>query len=1219
MKKKITIFIILVILGMIASPVQITKADGDVIPHADYIKIISPYNNQNLCIGTKVMVRFNSSYNMLNGPIVIELSKNDNPTSNIDWIELNYTLQIDSVLKGKYNFEILDFGLPLSRKLRVRSSNRAVEDIVNVKLSYEPVLNHAKWVDNSSTDGNDSRKPLIFVHGIGLSFIKNGFSIHLKPEEASWDKLLTYLDSNGLFNTYKPYIFMYDSNDTDETKPNVDSDGVYQVSHKLANAINNDPILRSKNLTFIAHSMGGLVTRSLMAFWSINNKPAGEVIDKVITLFTPHRGSPLTNFPPNNVYSLTKLETNSLFINDISWDTNYKEFPLAMKSELNQVIQNNNLLFMLNNNHTYDNKVIPYYGTNKELATPFIDLGIRDLIKEQWSKIKTYSELEKNDSLYFGENDGVVPEISGKGEGLFSNSQKFENYDHIGWVAGGSAFENLYLSVFNNLSSDSTPPSCTTPPGKVTGLTCSYDKSTKKMYTSWSAPSSCCSITKYIIEINDGSGSKTYDEKTTSRVFTMQADARFCLRVKAVNCNGEGTFSDECCCGEKPPCIPTKPNKPVITYDKTKKILKVCWQPSTVPKGCCRVTNYFIGYMMNGSKEKFIDNKDKLCYEFVNVEVNTKLKIRVLAKDCNKIPSLWSDTADYPPLPCKDLPLKPSKPKLTVDCAKKMLKVCWQPSTVPSGCCGITNYNVWYSVNGKEKPVINNMTNICKDFSGVKYKDVYCVKVQAKNCNGLSAWSESTCFTVSCSEPTKDVPSTPGKPVASMDCTTKTISFSWQGSAVPSGVCGVTNYLVGYLANGTEKIFDAKSSTTIKWDNAPNGTTYCVRVKARNCNGDSAWSESTCFTVDCKEKPVDSMAIPYWPLDGSTVYSDKPTLKWNCEMPPANLKGYEIKVYPTQDCNDSNYTDEVITTNKFWEPTRIVYGRMYYWKVRCVTNDSPPRYGKWSKVYSFKTEVKPAQKIITKASVLYAQNTYSGELPLYDSCFYMNFGFFGFEVNEECLISIEVYQGDKKEDVMDNKYNPKKAPFWNINRHRIYPNPKGIFDGTLYNTITPSPALPIGNYWWRYKAISNSNREEDWTWISVSGPHFMLLNYIPEPVRCTWDTRPFGSKYEISSIPVDINNQSFKNAKTDWSVDVGTLEPFPGNLQLDFPFFYVPSGNDYYATFTCYVEYRGRRYGPFTYKLKVGNPPTNMNPEKMSSYAQGLFTNKQRMFEPLAL
>jgi len=354
------------------------------------------------------------------------------------------------------------------------------------------------------------------------------------------------------------------------------------------------------------------------------------------------------------------------------------------------------------------------------------------------------------------------------------------------------------------------------------------------------------------------------------------------------------------------------------------------------------------------------------------------------------------------------------------------------------------------------------------------------------------------------------------------------------------------------------------------------------------CNNDKVYIIKKNINISC-EKPVVAVPVPMLPINNSTVYTREPKLEWSCK-PPQNLKGYEIGIYPTIQCDENNFVDKCTVSNKtHYYASKLQIGKTYYWKVRCVINDDQEPYGKWSLIYSFKVDQKSPDKLITSAMVIFHQNDYSGELPLYDRAYNESFDFFNFQVNEECLISVELYKDQVN----------LGAPFWKTNdEFRAFPN-----RGEFYNTLNPGK-LPPGKYWWRYKARW-IDKEQDWTWVNeqknIASPHFILEDYIPEPTAMHINVTPFGQKYTVLGAPIDKNSVNVRDFKISWSVDIGTIERITIiDTILEHQIYYIPSGNDYYANITCYVNYRGKEYGPFTYKLKVGNPPeTNKSNHKM--------------------
>lgn len=141
-------------------------------------------------------------------------------------------------------------------------------DTHNVALLYSStkVLNYG---DSASTNPyllttvfttpNPTGPPVIFVHGMGATI-------------AEWDSLFISLDA-GFKSRHNVYAYQYNWQDSIMINGRILKDSV--TSKGLVN-----PIL-------VAHSMGGLVSRAYVA--------SGGQITKLVTLGTPHTGTPLAN------------------------------------------------------------------------------------------------------------------------------------------------------------------------------------------------------------------------------------------------------------------------------------------------------------------------------------------------------------------------------------------------------------------------------------------------------------------------------------------------------------------------------------------------------------------------------------------------------------------------------------------------------------------------------------------------------------------------------------------------------------------------------------------------------------------------------------------------------------------------------------------------------------------------------------------------------------
>ncbi len=118
---------------------------------------------------------------------------------------------------------------------------------------------------------NPTGPPVVFVHGMTGTL-------------AEWDSLLAKLDA-GFKSRHNVYSYQYNWQDSIMINGRILKDSV--TSKGLV-----DPIV-------IAHSMGGLVSRAYVA--------SGGTVTKLITLGTPHKGTPLANIL--RFFSQSNLDT----------------------------------------------------------------------------------------------------------------------------------------------------------------------------------------------------------------------------------------------------------------------------------------------------------------------------------------------------------------------------------------------------------------------------------------------------------------------------------------------------------------------------------------------------------------------------------------------------------------------------------------------------------------------------------------------------------------------------------------------------------------------------------------------------------------------------------------------------------------------------------------------------------------------------------------------
>ncbi len=213
------------------------------------------------------------------------------------------------------------------------------------------------FLEWDSADPLGSRTPLIIIHG------QNPNTIPGRPKLELFEPfILRYTNDVSLKTRYKIYFFAYFSNVV-----SIEELG-RRLQDDLASKDRQDSVFASRQIVILAHSMGGLVARSYM------NQYGGQRVLKLITLGTPHHGSPMANGPARDaktvgLWSLAQILFDNLYFSvfgpawytvnrsDLRWDNynglfNYSLFFL----ERNIWLEN------LNASRTNDGKIIAYYG-----------------------------------------------------------------------------------------------------------------------------------------------------------------------------------------------------------------------------------------------------------------------------------------------------------------------------------------------------------------------------------------------------------------------------------------------------------------------------------------------------------------------------------------------------------------------------------------------------------------------------------------------------------------------------------------------------------------------------------------------------------------------------------------------------------------------------------------------------------------------------------------
>jgi triacylglycerol esterase/lipase EstA (alpha/beta hydrolase family) len=329
----------------------------------------------------------------------------------------------------------------------------------------------------------EGRIPLLMVHGWNF-----GDQIPTPPGTGYWEYFKNYLLSDPELSKYfKPYYVKYWSN----AVPVNQIGGLLRDKIELAG-------FHEMPLVLIGHSMGGLVSRSFMNECSFTTginagKKCGDIVKLLITLGSPHHGSPMANGPARNdkignlllklllptldriVFSDSKY--NEVNRSDLRWDNynnlfNYIKFP----GDKNDWLSN------LNTQTVYDPKLICYSSsvTGKLFTNP-------SGVDEQY---QTGSYLMKESFGY--DNDGIVPVQSSSFAGHTPKKiRSFIEYNHADIVKGKADGLELFSPMKEDLL-EIIPPRIIWP--SLTGIIVKYSETRTIL---WDTPSSVKNVNIY--------------------------------------------------------------------------------------------------------------------------------------------------------------------------------------------------------------------------------------------------------------------------------------------------------------------------------------------------------------------------------------------------------------------------------------------------------------------------------------------------------------------------------------------------------------------------------------------------------------------------------------------------------------------------------------------------------------------------------------------------
>ena len=317
-------------------------------------------------------------------------------------------------------------------------------DSTSSSLSINSVLDVDKLLvieDASPELSIDGRKPLLLVHGWNFD------GKPAQPGGSYWTNFVNYIKNDATLRAnFKPYLVKYWSNYV----------SVAEIGKEFKNQVEALG-LHEQKIVIVGHSMGGLVSRSYMNEQKFTKgvsagKKCGDNVDLLITLSSPHHGSPMANGPARNakvslllqatmstVDALVFKETKYDDVNrtDLHWDNFDGLFDYNKYSD-----ERNLWLEQLNKNTVYDSRTICYSGSvDGQFLIP--DAGNLD---EVYALGAWFMEQGFNFT-----NDGIVPIQSSQFQGhIVKRIRYFKGYNHYNIIAGKSDQGEL----FNPLKTD---------------------------------------------------------------------------------------------------------------------------------------------------------------------------------------------------------------------------------------------------------------------------------------------------------------------------------------------------------------------------------------------------------------------------------------------------------------------------------------------------------------------------------------------------------------------------------------------------------------------------------------------------------------------------------------------------------------------------------------------------------------------------------------------
>ena len=424
------------------------------------------------------------------------------------------------------------------------------------------------------------------------------------------------------------------------------------------------------------------------------------------------------------------------------------------------------------------------------------------------------------------------------------------------------------------------------------------------------------------------------------------------LRVRARNDVGHGPWSDWAL--GQPATTPDPPDSPTLTPGNRQ--LHVAWDKPPNDGGA-PIHSYDIQYSNdNGSTWNSwslpADSQHLLHTIITGLHNGTTYDVRVRAQN-HQGDGPWSTSAIAQPV---GAPVAPERPTLTPD--NKSLHVSWNAPSYDGGT-PISSYDIQYSDDGgstwdKWDSSINSQSQQAT-VTGLQNGVVYHVRVRASNSQGHGSWS------VAALDRPAGIPSAPTR--LTVTPRPNQLEVAWDHPTDDGGAT-ITDYDIQHSNDrgATWRPWYRLSSLdhlTANILGLNNGSTYVVRVRAKNSQGNGPWLASE------SAMPV---GVPAAPTQLDLSVGDRELeLSWAA---PVDDGGSEISEYSIQ------YSDNAGATWKQWNPvinaqrlqetiTGLQNGTLYRVQVRASNGQGDGPWSVWAQGQPATIPAAPALPTLT--------------------------------------------------------------------------------------------------------------------------------------------------------------------------------------------------------------------------------------------------------------